>query len=499
MSPTPRQRVLIFVVAYNASGTIRWVLDRIPRTLVDSYEVEVLIIDDGSVDNTAEVACEHVQNGYWCPINILRNPVNQGYGGNQKIGYSYAIQRGFDIVALLHGDGQYAPECLPELLAPFAVEDMPGAVFGSRMMDGFGALKGGMPLYKYVGNKILTRLQNWLLNSNLSEFHSGYRLYSVKTLKRLPFDLNTNDFHFDTEIIVQVLFSSERIVEVPIPTHYGDEICHVNGMRYAGDVMRASIKARLISMGIFFDPKFDVQGDRTTRYVEKLEFNSTHSAAFESIPSNSVVLDLGCADGFLSERLAKRKGCEVYSADIEVDRSIQGCKYYACNLNIELPDVPWDRLDVVVLLDVIEHLNEPEKFLARLRDKLSANRNVRVIMSSGNVCFFITRMMMLLGEFNYGKRGILDMTHTRLFNGKTLKRLCRYSAYTVLDTRSIPAPYPLAIGLGFVSRGLLWVNSALAGVLPGLFAYQVFLILKPHPGVDWLLEQALENSNGGKQ
>jgi glycosyltransferase involved in cell wall biosynthesis len=489
-----RMRVLVFIVAYNASAKIRWVLDRIPRSLSETYDLQVLLIDDCSADNTVEVARAHVYEGYWCPIKILRNPVNQGYGGNQKIGYRYASQEGFDVVALLHGDGQYAPESLPELIAPFVAEAeaRPSAVFGSRMMDRMGAIKGGMPFYKYVGNKILTRMQNSLLKSDLSEFHSGYRLYSVDALRRVPYELNTNDFHFDTEIIVQMLYSGGRILEIPIPTHYGDEVCHVNGMRYAWDVFRASVKARLIAMGVFHDPKFDVQQqERSALYVSKLDFNSTHSAAFNAIPEGSIVLDVGCADGFLSERLASLKGCEVYAADLVPDRIMQGCHYQACDLNSKLPDVPWGQLDVVLLLDVIEHLNEPERFLERLRDKLSSNDKVRVIMSSGNVCFFVTRMMMLFGEFNYGKRGILDMTHTRLFNGKSLKRLCRYAAFDVLSVKSIPAPYPLAIGFNKVSRAMLAINAGLARWMSGLFAYQVFLVIKPRPSVAVLLERAL--------
>src|SRR5262249_7816313 len=154
-----------------------------------------------------------------------------------KIGFHYAIRQGFDIVALVHGDGQYAPERLPDLLGPLVSGDA-DAVFGSRMMSGSNALKGGMPLYKYVGNKILTSIQNRLLHSNLSEFHSGYRLYSVAALRRIPFDRNTNDFHFDTEIIIQFFRAGLRIQELPIPTYYGDEICHVNGMRYAGQVIK---------------------------------------------------------------------------------------------------------------------------------------------------------------------------------------------------------------------------------------------------------------------
>ncbi len=187
-------------------------------------------------------------------FTVLFNPVNQGYGGNQKIGFHYAIEKGFDFVALVHGDGQYAPELLPELVEPLAEGDA-DAVFGSRMMTKDGARKGGMPLYKFFGNKILTRAQNLLLRADLSEFHSGYRIYSASAAKKIPFHLNSNVFHFDTEIIIQLLVACQRIVELPIPTYYGDEICHVNGMKYAKDVLVASLKARMQELSLFYDRK----------------------------------------------------------------------------------------------------------------------------------------------------------------------------------------------------------------------------------------------------
>jgi len=137
-------------------------------------------------------------------VTVLRNEQNQGYGGNQKIGYCYAIQEGFDFVAMIHGDGQYAPEALPRMLEPLCSGEA-DAVFGSRMMTRFGALWGGMPLYKFAGNKVLTFVQNRLLGTRLSEFHSGYRIYSVRALERLHFRLDSNDFHFDTQVIIQLL------------------------------------------------------------------------------------------------------------------------------------------------------------------------------------------------------------------------------------------------------------------------------------------------------
>src|SRR5262249_31375375 len=147
-------------------------------------------------------------------------------------------------------------EELPKLVTPLLEGDAK-AVFGSRMMSRFGALKGGMPLYKFVGNKILTSVQNALLGTRLSEFHSGYRIYSVKALKRLPFQLNSNDFHFDTEIIIQFLNAGMRIVELPIPTFYGDEISRVNGMKYAKDVMVATARNALHRAGVLYQRRFD--------------------------------------------------------------------------------------------------------------------------------------------------------------------------------------------------------------------------------------------------
>ena len=238
----PRQRLLIFVIAYYAESTLRWVLERIPASIFADYDCEVLVVDDASQDRTFDIGREYQDAHPELPMTVLRNEYNQGYGGNQKVGYAYAIAEGFDFVAMVHGDGQYAPEELPRLLAPLRAGEA-DAVFGSRMMSRFGALKGGMPLYKYVGNKILTTSQNALLGATLSEFHSGYRVYSVAALRphpvpaqleRLP--LRHRDHHPAPQL------RSCASLELPIPTYYGDEICRVNGMKYAKDVMLATLR-----------------------------------------------------------------------------------------------------------------------------------------------------------------------------------------------------------------------------------------------------------------
>ena len=241
-----KNKLLIFIVAYNHEKTIESVINRIPKKLKKLYELEILIIDDASSDRTFEISKriqkkEAIKN---LKIKVFYNPINQGYGGNQKIGYHYSIKNGFDFVVLLHGDGQYAPEELPKLLSGLN-QNKYEVVIGSRMINKKNALRGGMPFYKLVGNIILTKSQNFLLNKNLAEFHSGYRIYSVESLRKIPFYLNTNDFHFDTEILIQLFITNSRIKEISIPTFYGDEICHVNGIKYAFNIIKTTLIATL--------------------------------------------------------------------------------------------------------------------------------------------------------------------------------------------------------------------------------------------------------------
>ena len=226
-----KQRIGVLVVAYNAESTLRSVLHRIPREIVEKID-EIFTFDDASQDATTDVgkACQEELPD--AKISVFKNPINLMYGGNQSKGYQYAMERDLDIVVLLHGDGQYAPEVMQDLLTPLenGEADM---VMGSRMMVPGAALRGNMPTYKYYGNKVLTWLENKLSGAKLSEFHSGYRAYSVHALRSIPLGRMTFNWHFDTQIILHFLRRGYRVKEVPIPTYYGDEICHVNGIPYA--------------------------------------------------------------------------------------------------------------------------------------------------------------------------------------------------------------------------------------------------------------------------
>ncbi len=226
--------------------TLAKVLDRIPDAIRPDIE-EVIVSDDHSQDSTYLVGLGYQQVSD-LPITLIRQPTNLGYGGNQKVGYDLAIEHGLDVVVMLHGDGQYTPESLPEMVAPI-LDGKADAVFGSRIMIKGAARKGGMPAYKYVGNRILTRFENAALGTNLSEFHSGYRAYAVSALKQIPFRQNSDGFNFDTQIIIQLHDAGMRIAEVPIPTYYGDEICYVDGLGYARDVTRDVVGYRLQKAG----------------------------------------------------------------------------------------------------------------------------------------------------------------------------------------------------------------------------------------------------------
>lgn len=235
-------KIGILVVAYNAESTIESTLSRIPKDFVANIH-SILISDDKSKDLTSIKASNYAKSSE-LPIEIVVQPINLGYGGNQKFGYSWAIRNDWEIVVLLHADGQYAPEFIAQIIDPLITNNA-DAVFGSRMINKKDALRGGMPKYKWIGNQILTFIQNKLTKQNFSEWHSGYRAYKVVALKDINLGSLSNGFRFDTQIILQLLAANKRIVEIPIPTFYGDEVSHVNGIEYAREIIWDTLRHRL--------------------------------------------------------------------------------------------------------------------------------------------------------------------------------------------------------------------------------------------------------------
>ncbi|NOZ23731.1 MAG: glycosyltransferase family 2 protein [Planctomycetes bacterium] len=209
------KKVIVVFPAYNASRTLVKTFNEVPKGWVDGF----VLVDDFSTDDTVAVARR-------LPIKVIQHPFNLGYGANQKTCYLQALEDGADIIIMLHPDYQYDPKVIPALIEPIA-SGQARVVFASRMLGG-GALRGGMPPYKFLFNKVLTYLENLLLGTQYTEFHTGYRAYERGVLKSIPFLRNSNDFVFDSEMILQIVNKGVHIHEIPIPTMYHSDASSVN-------------------------------------------------------------------------------------------------------------------------------------------------------------------------------------------------------------------------------------------------------------------------------
>ncbi len=481
-------RVLIFVVAYQHERLIEGLFERIPSQLFNNDRVQFLVIDDAGGDATAEVLQRWIEARSIRNVSVARNPVNQRYGGNQKLGYRYALEAGFDFTILLHGDAQYAPEMLPDFIE---IWERTGAavVLGTRMGSVKSARAGGMPIYKIVSNKGLTWFQNQLTGLRLTEYHTGYRAYSSAFLRRVPFESNTNDYHFDTEMLFQAANIGAHIEEFDIPTHYGDEDCNVDGVQYGKDVLRATLHYRMHRLGMLCSLKFrDLEKGSGHYAVHGLD--TAHAGALEIVERMEPrrVVDLGCGQGVVA-RACREKGIEVTGVDLVEPEPEAVDRFEKADLGYPLPIDAFDA-DLVLLLDVIEELSNPEQLLLDLRNHSRALRPGReaplVVVVTPNVAFISNRIALLFGRFNYTDRGILDIQHRRLFNRVSLRRTLRDCGYAIERIAPVAVPWEAVIG-GHLGRFLQRATGLLARVWPSAFAFQFLVTCRPLPGVEQIL------------
>lgn len=244
------QKVVVVMPAYNAEKTLERTLNEIPFDIVD----ELVLVDDASKDNTTELAQKLGIR------HVIRHERNKGYGGNQKTCYNKALELGADIVVMLHPDYQYTPKLITAMVSIIGQGLYP-VVFGSRIL-GKGALKGGMPMYKYIANRILTLIQNLMMNQKLSEYHTGYRAYARKVLETVPYERNSDNFVFDNQMIAQIFYHNFEIAEVTCPTKYFDEASSINlrnSIEYGLGVLGVSFRYMLAKTGI---AKWHILGDK---------------------------------------------------------------------------------------------------------------------------------------------------------------------------------------------------------------------------------------------
>lgn len=439
------KKVVAILPAYNAAKTLKMTVDAMPKNVVD----DIILVDDCSRDNTAQVSRS-------LGLKTFVHPKNLGYGGNQKTCYREASKIGADIVVMVHPDFQYDPVYIPQMVEPIANGEC-DAVFGSRMMVKENALKGGMPRWKFIANIFLTKIENFVLGMNLTEYHSGFRAYNEKVLS-LPLELNSNDFVFDTEIIVQMKIAGLKIQEIPIATRYFPEASMIGfkrSVQYGLNIMAVMVKYLAHKFSVNRVPQLDVLGQnldvpicfycksfRTevtisgthgadeifrSRYViteansgifpniykcqecdfyfadrrglardifsyyknQPLDFNYLHDSAGRGKSFRRVIrviktltpsfprklLEIGSGPGiFLAQ--AEQKGFEV----VGVDPSSESCRFARSKFGLNRvfegdediieKQFPDNYFDVVVALDVIEHVYDPVSFFATINKKL---------------------------------------------------------------------------------------------------------------------------------
>jgi glycosyltransferase involved in cell wall biosynthesis len=249
------KKIVVVMPAYNAERTLRRTYDEIPHDIVD----EIILVDDKSGDATAQLSKS-------LGISTILHDHNLGYGGNQKTCYQAALQKGADIVIMLHPDYQYTPKLITAMVSLIS-EGLFDCVLGSRIL-GEGALKGGMPLYKYVSNRLLTFYQNFLIHHKLSEYHTGYRAFSREILEKLPLESNSNDFVFDNQMLLQILYANFSIGEITCPTRYFKEASSINFVRsvkYGLSVVATTLEYVLHRWKIFKSPRFSPLNERRVK------------------------------------------------------------------------------------------------------------------------------------------------------------------------------------------------------------------------------------------
>jgi SAM-dependent methyltransferase len=344
-----------------------------------------------------------------------------------------------------------------------------------------------MPLYKYWGNRILSTSQNAAVGEQLSEWHSGYRAYSVAALRDLPLELNDDGFNFDTQIILQLHEAGKRIMEIPIPTYYGDEICYVDGVKYAREVTRDVLRYRLHKMGFGSgETAFASQA-----YESKGSLDSSHRQLLDRMSERppAKVLDLGCSDGSLAARL-RALGHHVTGVDVvrhdgiedAVDAFVQG------DLDEGIPAEVGVGYDVVLAADVIEHVRDPDAMLRNIAAVLHPDGSL--LASIPNIAHWYPRLRMVLGRFDYERRGILDEGHLRFFTRRSFLRRATRSGY-IVDWESATGLPLEVVDRGAGDSGAVGGSPVVALVrridrlavrwAPNLFAYQYLFDLRPDP------------------
>jgi 2-polyprenyl-3-methyl-5-hydroxy-6-metoxy-1,4-benzoquinol methylase len=383
-------------------------------------------------------------------------------GALRKAAFRYFIDRGFDVLAILRADGRHPPELLANLYRP-VVADQADAVFGSPNGNHGGPLN---------------ELEKMMFGLHLSNFHCGYRAYSLAALRAIQWERLSDGETFDLELVLKLRHQNFRIRELPIPGDCGSRTPFLRTLRQS---IATVYRYRQTRRSLKRYPEFE---EYFVHYPVKESKRSSHAYAESLVGTGHDVLDIGCGEGILAAALSKN-GNRVTGADILPRAANESVleQYFSVDLNEGIAPMVealhGKNFDRVLLLDVVEHLVRPEPLLRQIRRVLKPDG--RLILSVPNIANLTIRMSLLFGRFDYTERGILDKTHVRFFTRKTIRRMLRENGYDIVEERETVMPVELFFGLPAVNPLMRFANEVLGGltrVMPGVFGYQIMMVLK---------------------
>jgi 2-polyprenyl-3-methyl-5-hydroxy-6-metoxy-1,4-benzoquinol methylase len=394
------------------------------------------------------------------------------YGENLKNCFDYAIEKGFDYVAVLRGDATYDPACLPLLFLSALIVKSP-AVIGDRMSataQGESREKGHV--LRRWANRVLSRVEEFILRMGLRDYHCGYRLLSTEVLKRIPYSLNVGDYLFDLQLLIQLRCLGICICAVPVPDFHDPTIRAGGAFRFAWRAIKVAVGYRLHQLHVIRRAVYFV--DLGERYTLKRNRFSSHMQLLTALEPGSTVLDIGCGRSLLAEEYARR-GITVIGVDNIPAEQVSTFVHAYVRQDLETPlDLPYGRVfDYVILSDVIEHITQRDALMHTLRRHLK--RDGVLIASTGNIAIWFYRLSLLLGRFEYGPRGILDRTHVHLFTLDSFQRFFRQKGYRLLDVKFTPIPFELVFsstGRSTLVESITHWYYRLTCLWPRLLAYQ---------------------------
>lgn len=532
-------RFLIYVVAYEAEQHLYDLFERIPFELFNREEIQFLVNDAGCSDNGSCLLKKWLIAHEIYNVTILKNRIDQGYGGNQKIGLRVAVDDAYSCLILLDGDGSYSPGLLTELIEAWRASE-PDILLGARSQSSPSDPAEQKHVDLPVSDRILDRFQNWITGWNLADYQTGCRAYSTKFLKTIPFEINTNDLHFDRELMLQAAHVGARVREIEIPMNDRIQINHGRGWKSSWNALGAILQYKMHQWGMLCSLK--LRNHSTDRYRDKtLADYSSHACALKLLEKRDAheVLDIGCGPGYVA-RQCEQRGIRVTGIDCARPRPGMMSNFLLADLEQDILPVSLRDYDTLLLLDVIEHLSNPEEFLLTLRNEngkepekpLISSQGIQtdpvsdcnqpdsdlshqalsaeaeqdpfgeqglfaaypemplLILSTPNVAFAAVRLNLLCGRFNYAERGILDITHKRLFTRRSLLRMLKDCGYDIESVHAVGAPFS-AVMPGRMGTCLGWMAGLLAKLWPAMFAFQFMVECRPRPGVREVLRHAI--------